>query len=82
MGKDECLRLILIAHRRLSLVHLALWMAFSKRKNHGCLIALTFAIYVFYDAARFLVVSVDQYLASFLFLIASASILFAFDVTR
>ena len=58
-------------------VLLALRMAFSKKKKYGYLIALTFAIYVFYDATRFLVVSVDQYLTSFLFLIASASILFA-----
>ena len=58
-------------------VLLALRMAVSKKKNYGYLIALTFAIYVVYDSTRFLVVSVDQYLTSFLFLIASASIFFA-----
>jgi len=58
-------------------VLLALWMAFSKRKNYGYLIALTFAIYVVYDATRFLAVSVDQNFTSLLFLIASVSILFA-----
>ena len=58
-------------------VLLALRMAISKKKGYGYPIALTFAIYVVYDATRFLVMSVDQYLTSFLFLIASASILFA-----
>ena len=58
-------------------VILGLMLAVSKRKSYGYLIALTFAIYVVYDSTRFLVVSVDQYLTSFLFLIASASILFA-----
>ena len=58
-------------------VILGLMLAVSKRKSYGYLIALTFAIYVVYDSTRFLVVSVDQYLTSFLFLIASASIFFA-----
>ena len=58
-------------------VLLALRMAVSKKKNYGYLIALTFAIYVFYDSTRFLVVNVDQNLTSLLFLIASASIFFA-----
>ncbi len=58
-------------------VLLALRIAVSKKKNYGYLIALTFAIYVIYDATRFLVVSVDQNLTSSMFLIASASILFA-----
>ena len=58
-------------------VVLALRIAVSKKSNYGYLIALTFAIYVFYDSTRFLVVSVDQTLTSLLFLIASASIFFA-----
>jgi len=58
-------------------VILALMLAVSRRKSYGYLIALTFAIYVFYDATRFLAVSVNQDLASLLFLIASVSILFA-----
>jgi len=58
-------------------VFLALKLAISRRKSYGYFIALTFAIYVFYDAARFLVVNVDQNLTSSIFLIASASILFA-----
>ena len=56
---------------------LALRIAISRRKSYGYFILLTFTIYVFYDAARFLPVSLDQYLTSSLFLIASASILFA-----
>lgn len=58
-------------------VFLALMLAVSRGKRYGYLIALTFAIYVFYDAARFLSMSVDQNLTSSLFLIASVSILFA-----
>ena len=58
-------------------VFLALMLAVSRRKSYGYFIALTFAIYAFYDATRFLMMSVDQYFTSFLFLIASVSILLA-----
>jgi len=56
-------------------VLLALMIAVSKKRRYGYLIALTFAIYVFYDATRFLFLNVDQNLTSVLFLVASISIL-------
>jgi uncharacterized membrane protein len=58
-------------------VLLALMVAISKKRGYGCLIALTFAIYVLYDATRFLSLSVNQNLTSILFLVASLSILWA-----
>ncbi len=58
-------------------VFLALKLAVVKKKSYGYCIALTFAIYVFYDAVRFLTLHVDQIVTSALFLIGSTSILWA-----
>ena len=50
-------------------------LAVKKKKAYGWLIALTFGVYVFYDASRFFSFEIDNQTLSFLFLVASFSIL-------
>lgn len=54
---------------------LGMALAISKKKDIGWGIALTFAIYVFYDAVRFFNLHVSNNVIGFLFFIASLSIL-------
>ncbi len=54
---------------------LGLALAISKKKNIGWGIALTFAIYVFYDFVRFFNMPVKNEVIGVLFFIASLSIL-------
>ncbi|MDD5594151.1 MAG: hypothetical protein PHG97_05385 [Candidatus Margulisbacteria bacterium] len=48
-----------------------------QKKAYGWFIALTFAVYVFYDLARFMSIGVSADLLDSLFLIASLSIFWA-----
>ena len=54
---------------------LGLMLALKKKKNLGWAIALTFAIYIFYDSARFFNIAVSEAVIAGLFFIASLSIL-------
>jgi len=54
---------------------LGIMLATVKKKKYGWCIALTFAIYVFYDLAHFRPLSVSQNLLHILFFIATISIL-------
>jgi hypothetical protein len=54
---------------------LGLALAISKKKDIGWGIALTFAIYVFYDSVRFLNLHISNSVIGLLFFIASLSIL-------
>jgi len=51
---------------------LGVWLGWSKKKNYGWLIALTFVLYVIYDLSRFLNLALPA--KGLLFLVASASI--------
>jgi hypothetical protein len=53
---------------------LGLMLAIAKKKDYGWGIALTFAIYVFYDSVRFLSINVSNTVIAILFFIASVSI--------
>jgi hypothetical protein len=55
-------------------VALGLALALGKKKSYGWLIALTFAIYVFYDLARFLTIAIAPGTLDVLFAVASLSI--------
>jgi hypothetical protein len=52
-------------------------LALKGKKFYGWWIALTFALYVLFDAGRLGVISIGQGTAAVLFLIASLSILYA-----
>jgi hypothetical protein len=54
---------------------LGLLIVFKKKKNYGYGIFLTFAIYVFYDLAKFMNYSISEDILAVLFLIASVSML-------
>ena len=56
-------------------VFVALILAVRKGRPYGWLIALTFAIYVIYDSARFTGAAISGDLLAVLFLVASASAL-------
>jgi hypothetical protein len=60
-----------------SVVIIGLLLVIRKRRSYGWLIALTFAIYVFYDLVRFFGVELNAILLSTLFLVASVSIVWA-----
>jgi hypothetical protein len=52
-------------------------LAVYKKKKYGWFIALTFILYVFYDLANLLPLSLSQDLLSFVFFAATVSILWA-----
>ncbi|MBN1625575.1 MAG: hypothetical protein JW944_03540 [Deltaproteobacteria bacterium] len=56
---------------------LGVMLALQKKKHWGWLIALCFAIYVFYDLAGLLTFNVNTVVLRVLFFIASISILWA-----
>jgi hypothetical protein len=56
---------------------LGIALAIRKKKKYGWFIALTFILYVFYDLANILPLSVSLDLLSFVFLAATVSILWA-----
>jgi hypothetical protein len=56
---------------------LGLALAKKKKKNYGWLIALTFAIYVFYDAAAFFTLNLSPVFLHGIFFVASISMLLA-----
>lgn len=56
---------------------LGVLLALQKKKSYGLFIAFTFTIYVFYDSVRFLGVDVGESLLSWLFFLASLSVLIA-----
>lgn len=56
---------------------LGVMLAAIKKKRYGFYIALTFAIYVFYDLVNFGDLNVPRNLTYLLFFISSASILWA-----
>ena len=56
---------------------LGIMLAVGKKKTYGLYIALTFAIYVFYDLSRFLKIEVSAVFLSVIFLIATLSIFWA-----
>ncbi|MCX5725875.1 MAG: hypothetical protein NT030_01605 [Candidatus Saganbacteria bacterium] len=61
----------------IAVILLGVLIAIIKEKSYGWLIALTFAIYAFYDIAKFGPLNVSQNILYVIFLIASLSILFA-----
>ena len=56
---------------------LGLFIVFKKNKKYGWGIFLTFAIYVFYDLAKFMNYSITSDVLTVLFLVASMSALWA-----
>ena len=56
---------------------MGIMLATLKKKDYGWLIALTFAIYVFYDLAHFLALNIPENFLYALFFIATVSILWA-----
>ncbi len=53
---------------------LGLMIALQKKKSYGWLIAFTFAVYVFYDSARFPGLNTNTGILNWLFLLASLSV--------
>ena len=56
---------------------LGIGLAVRKKRMIGWAVALTFAIYVFYDSVRFFAIRVNEGVIAVLFFIASMSILWA-----
>jgi hypothetical protein len=56
---------------------LGIMLALSKGKSYGWFIALTFAIYVFYDIANLIPLNVSIHLLYPIFFVATVSILWA-----
>ena len=52
-------------------------IAIGKKKAYGWCLALTFAIYVFYDTAGYLSLSISQPVMHLLFFVATVSVVWA-----